>query len=80
MSDNMRFKLNEYHKNISQNDLLTDLKRVANLLNKSYLSRSDYKKMVDTLQIHISEISDHGLRRASLPDLKQQGIQKTFNV
>lgn len=44
MSDNMRFKLNEYHKNISQNDLLTDLKRVANLLNKSYLSRSDYEK------------------------------------
>ena len=44
MIDNMKFELNEYHKNISQEDLLNDLKRVANMLNKNYLSRHDYEK------------------------------------
>lgn len=40
----MKFKLNEYHKNISKDELLEDLCIVAKKLNKSYLSRSEYEK------------------------------------
>ena len=40
----MKFELNEYHKKISKDDLLDDLRLVAKRLNKSYLSRSDYEK------------------------------------
>lgn len=39
----MKFELNEYHKNIDKDSLLEDLKRVANKLGKSYLSRNDYE-------------------------------------
>lgn len=44
MNSDIKFELNEYHKNISQDDLLLDLKRVADILNRSYLSISDYEK------------------------------------
>ena len=40
----MTFALNEYHKNISKDELLEDLCIVAKKLNKSYLSRSEYEK------------------------------------
>ncbi|WKY46085.1 HNH endonuclease [Eubacteriaceae bacterium ES2] len=40
----MKFELNEYHKNISTEDLIEDLCVVAKKLNKSYLSRTDYEK------------------------------------
>ena len=40
----MKFELNEYHKNISKDELLEDLCIVAKKLNKSYLSRSEYEK------------------------------------
>lgn len=44
MNNDFKFELNEYHKNISKDDLLLDLKRVADILNKGYLSRSDYER------------------------------------
>jgi hypothetical protein len=40
----MEFKLNEYHRNIPDEDLLEDIKRVANQLGKNSLTRDEYKK------------------------------------
>lgn len=40
----MEFKLNEYHRNISDQELLNDIKRVSNLLNTKVLSRDAYNK------------------------------------
>lgn len=40
----MEFKLNEYHRNIPDEELLTDIKRVAKSLNKNPLTQRDYKK------------------------------------
>ena len=40
----MEFKLNEYHRNIPDEELLADIKRVAKSLNKNPLSRNDYRK------------------------------------
>lgn len=40
----MKFELNQYHKNISKDELIEDLRTVAEKLNKSYLSRSVYEK------------------------------------
>lgn len=40
----MKFELNQYHKNISKDDLIEDLRTVAEKLNKSYLSLSEYEK------------------------------------
>lgn len=39
----MEFKLNEYHRNISKEDLINDLKKVSTALCKSYISRSEYE-------------------------------------
>ena len=35
----MKFELNQYHKNISKEDLIEDLRKVAEKLDKSYISR-----------------------------------------
>lgn len=40
----MKFTLNEYHRNIPNEELLGDLLRVANLLKSNRLSRSEYKQ------------------------------------
>ena len=40
----MEFKLNEYHKDLTDEELLEDLKRVAELLGLEKLSQSDYGK------------------------------------
>lgn len=40
----MEFTLNEYHRDISNEELLGDLLRVANLLKSNKLSRSEYKQ------------------------------------
>ncbi|MCM1121865.1 MAG: HNH endonuclease [Eubacterium sp.] len=40
----MEFKLNEYHRNIPDEELLADIKRVAKSLNKNSLSKRDYAK------------------------------------
>lgn len=40
----MKFELNQYHKNISKEDLIEDLRKVAEKLDKSYISRSEYEK------------------------------------
>lgn len=40
----MEFKLNEYHRDISEDELLNDLCNVAKKLHSSYVSRSTYEK------------------------------------
>lgn len=40
----MEFKLNEYHRNISDQELLNDIKRVADFLGTNVLSRDAYNK------------------------------------
>lgn len=40
----MEFKLNEYHRDVSDEELLDDLRRVAELLNKENLSMPEYQK------------------------------------
>lgn len=40
----MEFKLNEYHRDVSDEDFLDDLRRVADLLSKKNLSMSEYQK------------------------------------
>lgn len=40
----MEFKLNEYHRDVTDEELLEDLKRVADLIGTGRLSRSDYQK------------------------------------
>lgn len=40
----MKFELNEYHRNISDEELLADVKRVANSLNVNSMTQKDYKK------------------------------------
>ena len=39
----MEFKLNEYHRDISTEELLSDLIRVSKMLKKSYISRNEYE-------------------------------------
>lgn len=41
----MDFKLNEYHRDVSDEELLEDLRRVAELLKTDYFSRSEYQKL-----------------------------------
>jgi len=40
----MKFELNEYRRNIPEEDLLQDMRRVATLLGQSHLSGTDYKE------------------------------------
>lgn len=40
----MKYKLNEYHKNITTEELIEDLQRVASELNIDYVSRKTYEK------------------------------------
>lgn len=40
----MKFELNEYHRDIPKDELIADLKKVANTLNTDYISRSTYEK------------------------------------
>ena len=40
----MEFKLNEYHRDVTDEELLEDLKRVAEIIGTGRLSRSDYQK------------------------------------
>ena len=40
----MDFKLNEYHRNVSDEEFLDDLRRVAELLKKENLSIPEYQK------------------------------------
>lgn len=40
----MEFKLNEYHRDVPEEELLEDLKRVAEIIGTGRLSRSDYQK------------------------------------
>ena len=39
----MEFELNEYHHNISDEELLKDIRRIANLLKRDGISKRDYK-------------------------------------
>ena len=38
----VEFKLNDYHRNIPDDELIDDIKRVANKLQKDSLSRKEY--------------------------------------
>ena len=40
----MKFELNEYHRNISDNELIDDLKYVANLINKNTVTLDEYNE------------------------------------
>ena len=40
----MKFKLNEYHRNTSDSELIDDLKRVAGFLNKNTITLNDYNQ------------------------------------
>lgn len=40
----MEFKLNEYHRNVSNEELLEDIKRIANQLEKASITRDEYKQ------------------------------------
>ena len=40
----MKFELNEYHRETTKEELIQDLRRVANELNPDYISRSTYEK------------------------------------
>lgn len=40
----MEFILNDYHRNLSEEELLSDLKRVASMLNQNTLSREEYRQ------------------------------------
>ena len=40
----MEFELNAYHRNITEKELLDDLRRVANIYQKNSLTRDEYKK------------------------------------
>ena len=39
----MEFKLNEYHRDLTTEELIDDLRRVSHMLNKSYISRNEYE-------------------------------------
>lgn len=41
--DSMEFKLNEYHRDLTEKELINDLKNVSQKLCKSYISRSEYE-------------------------------------
>lgn len=38
----MKFVMNDYHRNLSEEELINDLRMVSKLLCKSYISQSDY--------------------------------------
>lgn len=40
----MKFELKEYHKNITKEELIADLIKVSQKLNKKYISRTEYEK------------------------------------
>lgn len=40
----MKFELNEYHRNVSDMDLITDLKKVAKELSKEAITKDEYSK------------------------------------
>lgn len=40
----MKFELDDYHRNVSEEDLIADLKRVAHYLSKNSVTRREYKK------------------------------------
>lgn len=76
----MKFELNEYHKNISKDELLEDLCIVAKKLNKSYLSRSEYEKMANIRQLLILITLVVGWLLAKRLDLELLEIKKTLYI
>lgn len=40
----MEFKLNEYHRDVPEEELLEDLKRVAEIIGTGRLTQSDYRE------------------------------------
>lgn len=40
----MRFEINDYHRNVTDEELIEDIKRVSNLLNKTSITTTEYDK------------------------------------
>jgi hypothetical protein len=40
----VKFELEEYHRNLTKEELITDLKRVASILKKNSVTREEYNK------------------------------------
>lgn len=78
----MEFKLNEYHRNVSDQELLDDVKRVANMLNTDILSRDDYKKhgkfSSSTVERRFGSWK-LALEKISLTSVRG-GIRNTYNI
>ena len=60
----MDFTLNEYHRDIPNEELLEDLLRVANLLKSNRLSRSEYKQYGKFGTSTISRETPHNVQTA----------------
>jgi hypothetical protein len=65
----MQFELNEYHRNISNEELINDVKRIANYAGKTTLTATEYSKLgkfhSDTLRLltSLGEIQYHKMRQ-----------------
>ncbi len=82
----MKFKLSNYNRNISDNDLLDDLKRVVKLLNKRSVTMYEYmqhgKYSYGTFRYHFG-IWGAALKKAGLPLNRQYRVTKAellFNM
>lgn len=64
----MEFKLNEYHRDISTEELLSDLIRVSKMLKNHIFQEMNMKQMANILQHHFYADSVHGLTHYLLPD------------
>jgi 5-methylcytosine-specific restriction endonuclease McrA len=75
----MKFKLGRYNKNISDNDILNDLKRVAKLLRSPTVNRSQYKihgkYSVSTIRHHFGSWN-RGLKLAGLKITRNYNLYK----
>ena len=47
----MKFELNDYHRNVSDEELLRDVKDTAQKLGKVTLTTDEYKKMESTITV-----------------------------
>lgn len=71
----MRFELEPYHRNVTDNELIEDLKRVAQQLGKNTLTNIEYN--------HFGNFYSSTLRRrfgSWFSALEKAGLEKTRNL
>jgi len=71
----MKFELEEYHRNISRDDLIKDLKRIATFLEKQSVTQAEYNRL--------GKYSSHTFIRkfgSWLKALGDAGLEKTRNL